>query len=58
MYFYLVWKSGHVIPTIKTSSSRLVKDRGGGAVGKSVGPASGRLGVQFEAATGLSRKNR
>ena len=29
-----------------------------GAVGQSVGPASGRLGVQIPAATDLSRKNR
>ena len=33
-----------------------VRDCGGGAVDKSVGPASGRLGVRNPAATDLSRK--
>ena len=32
--------------------------RGGGAVGLSVAPTSGRLGVRIQAATDLSRKNR
>ena len=33
-------------------------DRGGGAVGNSVRPASGRLAVRIPAATDLSRKKR
>ena len=33
-------------------------NRGGGAVGKSVDQASGRLGVRIPAATDLSHKNR
>ena len=33
-------------------------DLDGGAVGKSVGSARGRLGVQIPATTDLSRKNR
>ena len=32
--------------------------KGGGAVGESVGPASGRLGVLIPAVTDQSRKNR
>ena len=34
----------------------IIRNRGGGAVGKSVDPASGRLVVRIPAATDLSRK--
>ena len=34
----------------------LLDYRGDGAVGQSVGPASGRLGIRIQAATDLSRK--
>ena len=36
----------------------IIRNRGGGAVGKSFCPASGRLGDRIPAATDLSRKNR
>ena len=46
-----------LLSEVRVSTSNILA-RGGGAVGKSFDPASGRLGVRIPVAKNLSRKNR